>query len=233
MTTSFPPELKVGGLAPLSSCDWPGQLAATVFCQGCAWRCRYCHNAHLLPPDAPRLHSWPAVTAFLLQRRRLLDGVVFSGGEPTLQRGLPAAIGVVRDMGFRVGLHTAGPYPDRLSDILPLVDWIGFDAKAPFSAYEQVTGVPGSGDRARESLRQVIASGKPYEVRTTLHPLLLDVPGLESLAAELAELGVENYAVQRFRSTGCRDAVLNASDIPLSLPLPAGLHEQFKLFELR
>lgn len=171
--------------------------------------------------------------AFLLQRRRLLDGVVFSGGEPTLQRGLSAAISAVRDMGFRVGLHTAGPYPDRLAEVLHLVDWVGFDVKAPFAAYEQVTGVPGSGDRAKESLRQLIASGKPCEVRTTFHPLLLDAPGLNALVAELAELGVEHYAVQRFRSTGCRDAVLNASDIPLSPPLPLSLLAQFKVFELR
>ncbi len=82
--------LRVGGLSPHSSCDWPGQLVATVFAQGCPWACAYCHNPHLLPARGSDEIAWEEVLAFLRTRRGLLDGVVFTGGEPTLQEALPA-----------------------------------------------------------------------------------------------------------------------------------------------
>jgi pyruvate formate lyase activating enzyme len=145
-------ELRVGGLSRLSSCDWPGQLVATVFLQGCPWRCRYCHNPHLLPAPGDGEIAWREVLAFLEARRGLLDGVVFSGGEPTVQAALPAAMRTVRALGFGVGLHTGGPTPERLKAVLPLVDWVGFDVKAPFADYARITGVASSGEAARLSL---------------------------------------------------------------------------------
>ena len=190
----------------LSGCDWPGELVATVFCQGCPWRCRYCHNTHLLDADRPGEVTWRSVTAFLRTRIGLLDGVVFSGGEPTLQRGLAAAMRETRALGFRVGLHTAGPYPDRLSEVLPLLDWVGFDVKAPFDDYPRLTGVPGSGARARESLLRLLASGVAYEVRTTVSPDLLDAASLRTVAGALADLRVTHYALQACRAAGRTDA---------------------------
>ena len=142
-------DLRVGGLARWSSCDWPGQLVATVFLQGCPWRCRYCHNPHLLPVHGDGEIAWPQVLAFLETRRDLLDGVVFSGGEPLIQAALPEAMGAVRALGFGVGLHTSGAAPERLKAVLPLVDWVGFDVKAPFADYARITGVAGSGEAAR------------------------------------------------------------------------------------
>lgn len=187
---------------PLSGCDWPGELVATVFCQGCPWRCRYCHNTHLLDADRPGAVTWRSVTAFLRTRVGLLDGVVFSGGEPTLQHGLASAMRETRALGFRVGLHTAGPYPNRLNEVLALVDWVGFDVKAPFDDYPRLTGVPGSGERARESLLRLIASGVAHEVRTTVHPDLLDAATLCSLAGALADLRVTHYTLQACCATG-------------------------------
>ena len=196
--------LRIGGLTALSTTDWPGQLAAVVFCQGCPWRCAYCHNPHLLPPrQADREIAWPEVMAFLERRRGLLDAVVFSGGEPTLHPGLPAAMRAIKAMGYAVGLHTAGIYPRRLRAVLPLVDWIGMDIKAPFDDYERITGVAGSGMAARRSMELVMASGVAHEFRTTVHPSLLPPPQLLALAQELAGLGVRHYAVQEFRDRGC------------------------------
>ncbi|GEO81966.1 anaerobic ribonucleoside-triphosphate reductase activating protein [Pararhodospirillum oryzae] len=200
--------LRVGGLARLSTCDWPGQLVATVFCQGCPWRCAYCHNPHLWPAGTPALVSWDEVLAFLDTRRGLLDGVVFSGGEALWQPGLPEAMAAVRALGFRVGLHTGGAFPRRLAAVLPLLDWIGFDVKAPFAAYDALTRMPGSGARARESLRQVLAAGVPVDVRTTVHPALLDEAGLRALDADLAALGAPPIRHQPFRPAGCADPVL-------------------------
>ncbi len=204
-------ELRVGGLTRLSSCDWPGELVATLFCQGCPWACRYCHNPHLIPGGEPGAVPWADVTAFLRTRRGLLDGVVFSGGEPTVQGRLVDAVQAVRELGFRVGLHTAGPSPDRLEALLPFLDWIGFDVKAPFGSYPRITGVPGSGSRARDSLERALASGVALEVRTTVHPALLDGAALSELADELLTLGIRRYALQPFRKLGCGDAALLAA----------------------
>ncbi|MNR89031.1 Pyruvate formate-lyase-activating enzyme [compost metagenome] len=203
-------ELTVGGLSPLSTCDWPGELVATVFCQGCPLSCRYCHNPDLIPPGLGAGPGFGEVLGFLDARRGLLDGVVFSGGEPTLQRALPEAIYAVRERGFRVGLHTAGPYPDRLARLLPQLDWIGFDVKAPFADYARITGVPGSGERARRSLIEVARSGVAFEVRTTVHPLLTGPDDLARLDADLAALGIAPSRRQAFRPVGCRDEELVA-----------------------
>lgn len=76
--------LKVGGLVPFTATDYPGQFAAVVFVQGCPWRCGYCHNPHLQPRSQPAEIEWDALLAFLARRVGLIDAVVFSGGEPSI-----------------------------------------------------------------------------------------------------------------------------------------------------
>jgi len=198
-----PRTLRVGGLAPFSAADYPGHLAAVVFCQGCAWRCGYCHNPHLLARRGASELSWHDVLAFLERRRGLLDAVVFSGGEPTLQPALPGAMCAARGLGFNIGLHTAGMAPRRLAAALPLTDWVGMDIKAPFAEYPRITGVRDSGSAALASARMILASGVAHEFRTTVHPVLLSSPTLQRLADELAGLGAREYALQQFRATGC------------------------------
>lgn len=200
--------LRVGGFTPLSTTDWPGMLSAVVFCQGCPWRCRYCHNPGLISSQGEDEMRWEAVLKFLQRRRGLLDGVVFSGGEPTLQAALADAMREVRALGFRVGLHTAGIYPHRLQETLPLLDWIGFDLKAPFADYARITGVPGSGERARASLDLVLDSGIAHQLRTTVHPALLADEDVLTIANELAKRDVSAYVLQEFRSQGCTDGGL-------------------------
>jgi pyruvate formate lyase activating enzyme len=197
--------LRVGGLTPLSTTDWPGMLAAVVFCQGCPWRCGYCHNPDLIPPRGEHEIPWEDVIAFLRRRQGLLDGVVFSGGEPTLQRDLVEAMREVRAFGFKIGLHSGGAYPDKLAAVLPLVDWVGLDIKAPFDAYARITAAAGSGERACESLELMLASGVEHEIRTTIHPALLADAEVEEIARELSTRGVKRYVIQQFRNQGCRD----------------------------
>lgn len=201
--------LQVGGLTPLTTTDFPGLLAAVVFCQGCPWQCGYCHNPHLIPRGGEATQGWEEVMAFLKKRQGLLDAVVFSGGEPTLQAGLVPSCRAARELGFKIGLHTAGPYPARLAEVLPELDWVGMDIKAPFADYDRITGVPGSGERARESLMHLLDSGVEHEIRTTVHPALLDARQVAMLARELAALGVRRYILQEFRAQGCADSGLN------------------------
>ena len=210
--------LRVGGLTPLSTSDWPGKLAAVVFCQGCPWRCGYCHNPDLIPARGESEIPWDEVLAFLHRRQGLLDGVVFSGGEPTAQADLLEAMREVRALGFKIGLHTGGAYPKHLAALLPLVDWVGFDVKAPFADYPRVTGAAGSGERALISVQQVLASGVDHELRTTVHPALLTDTELVSLGRDLAARGAKHYVIQGFRSQGCGNEALcqnTARDRPL------------------
>lgn len=200
--------LRIGGITPMTTIDYPGELAAVVFCQGCPWRCRYCHNLHLLDAGAEPQVAWADMVRFLRRRRGLLDAVVFSGGEPTLQRDLADAIGTVREMGFKVGLHTAGCYPDRLRRILPLLDWVGLDIKAMPAGYPAITGVPGSGERAFESLDLILAAGVAYEVRITAHSALLDPGHTDRLVARVRELGADNVMLQRCDDRHVLDATL-------------------------
>lgn len=200
--------LLVGGVTPFSATDYPGKLAAVVFVQGCPWRCRYCHNPHLQPRAAREPVPWRQFADFLHRRVGLIDAVVFSGGEPTLDPALPAAMAEVRRQGFLVGLHSGGIYPARFAAALKQADWVGLDIKAGFDHYETVTGIAGSGVPARESLAMLLDSGVDYECRTTLHPALLPPPEIEALAGTLAATGVCNYALQCFRSTGVADSEL-------------------------
>ncbi len=193
--------LRIGGLTPLTTIDFPGRLAAVVFCQGCAWRCPYCHNPHLLPV-ASGGDDWPMLQRFLEARRGLLDGVVFSGGEPLFQSGLGDAMEGVKSMGFKVALHTAGTHPERLERLLPLLDWVGFDIKRPFETYPQLTKVAGSGLKAQQSLTLLLQSGIGHEVRTTVDPGLSSRDDLLGLARKLAALGVTRYVLQPCRPVG-------------------------------
>lgn len=194
-------QLRVGGLTPLTSVDFPGELAAVVYCRGCPWRCAYCHNGHLLGhADESETMPWSDVMTFLRARCGLLDAVVFSGGEPTAQAALPAAVAEVRALGFKVGLHTGGPYPQRLQSLLPALDWVGLDIKALPEDYPKVTGVPGSGERAWQSLYLLLGSGTQLEVRTTPMPGLDDEAYLARLMRRLAETGVTHYALQQCES---------------------------------
>lgn len=147
--------LAIAGLVPLSTVDWPGKLAAVVFLQGCPLACPYCQNEAILDPKAPGAVPWSQVEALLARRAGLLDGVVLTGGEALRQAGVVDAARRVREMGFGVGLHTAGAYPRALAKILPHTDWVGIDVKAMPDDYAAATGF-GAGAKAWQSLDAVL-----------------------------------------------------------------------------
>ena len=192
--------LLVGGVETFSAVDFPGKLAAVVFLQGCVWRCPFCYNTDLQPIGKPTDFLWEKFIEFLKRRRGRLDAVVFSGGEPLVHNDLAAAMKEVRELGFEIGLHTGGYRPQKLAEVLPLVDWVGFDIKAPFEAkrYSQVTQT----DHLQEvlqSLDMLLASGKDFECRTTCDPRLLTSADLRTMAEELSARGVKKYFLQKYR----------------------------------
>ncbi|WP_226924732.1 anaerobic ribonucleoside-triphosphate reductase activating protein [Georgenia satyanarayanai] len=203
-------DLQVAGMAPLSTVDWPGRLAATVFCQGCPWDCSYCHNPTLIPPRTPGTLPWQDVLAFLRRRRRLLDAVVLSGGEATRQAALLPAAREVRALGFAVGLHTAGPYPRRLEAVLGDVDWVGLDLKALPEDYDDVVRRPGAGHLAWECLDLLVASGVDHEVRTTVAPGSPAVRHAVEIARRARDAGARAFALQVVRTEGTREEFTHA-----------------------
>lgn len=209
-----PRHLKVGGVTPFTATDYPGHLSTVIFVQGCPWRCGYCHNPHLQERTPHSPIPWADALALLQRRRGLVDAVVFSGGEPTMDPGLADAIGQARALGFKIGLHSGGTHPERLKSVLPLVDWVGFDVKALFANYARVTKVANSGEPALKGLQAILDSGVDYECRTTLHPALLPENEVLQLARSLAELDIKRYALQVFREQGCTSELLNASMEP-------------------
>ena len=192
--------LLVGGVETFSAVDFPGKLAAVVFLQGCPWRCPFCYNTTLQKIGEPTDFVWEKFVDLLKRRQKTLDAVVFSGGEPLVQDELKEAMEEVKALGFTIGLHTGGYRPEKLAEILPLVDWIGFDIKAPFEEgrYQEVTKTKHL-NQALESLAMILASGKDYECRTTCDPRLLNVEDLRVMAQALVEKGVKKYFLQKYR----------------------------------
>ncbi|KAA5841245.1 anaerobic ribonucleoside-triphosphate reductase activating protein [Pseudomonas chlororaphis] len=226
--------MRVGGMVPLTTLDYPGLLACVLFCQGCAWRCRYCHNPQLIPPRGSEELDWCRVLSFLQRRQDLLDAVVFSGGEPTLQDGLPAAMDEVRAMGFRIGLHSAGIKPAAFARAVAGADWVGFDIKALAEDGPMITGVPGSGKANWRSLELLLASGVDYECRTTVHWHLLQPARLLLLGQRLQALGVKRFAVQMVRTARMLDPQLPSTPQQVLVPdLWQHLREMFPVFVLR
>jgi pyruvate formate lyase activating enzyme len=223
--------IRVGGFQPFTTLDYPGQMAAVVFLQGCPLRCVYCHNPDLLPVHADTEIDGREIAARLKERRGLLQAVVFSGGEPLVQSGLAAAMDHVRSLGFKVGLHTSGISPDRFQRLRDRVDWVGFDIKAPFSGYGGVTGVNQAGRRAEASFAMLAAWGIPYEVRVTIWPSLIDCDAVRQIATEVHRLGCKDFALQECRDPATGEAMGGAAF--LDEDLQADLAQRFPGFSVR
>ncbi|MBK1714592.1 anaerobic ribonucleoside-triphosphate reductase activating protein [Rubrivivax gelatinosus] len=213
-----PEALVVGGFQPLSTTDWPDRLAAVVFVQGCPWRCRYCHNPALQSREGSG-PGWDEVLATLTRRRGLLDGVVFSGGEPTLDPALPDAVATARSLGFAVGLHTAGIYPKKLQALLPALDWVGLDLKTDIAGHDALTGRPGSAAPVHEALAALVASGVDHEIRSTYHPALQSDEALAKMAQTLKRAGARRWVLQQWHPR----AGAPLFDTPWHWPEPAVL----------
>ena len=194
--------IAIGGLVSFTTIDYPGKLAAVLFLQGCPLRCPYCHNPMLQTTEREGAVSWEEAFGHLQKRKGLLDGVVFSGGEPLLQTHLKKAMEEVKALGYEIALHTSGVFPERLKDVLPLVSWVGLDIKAPREKYVTASGTTEAfqmGKRAFEALDLVLAQGVSFEVRTTTDPRVVTKADILKLAYFLKAKGVRSYAIQEYR----------------------------------
>jgi len=192
-------QIQIGGLVSFTTIDFPGKLAAVLFLCGCPFKCAYCSNPHLIPVmegeyDPDKVFEW------IQNRVGKLEGIVFSGGEALMQAD--ATIDYmrrVRDLGFAIGLHTNGFYPDLLKKVSDIVDWVGLDFKATRNRYEDLTGVGAIAyDRMIESLNYWVSTGRGLEVRTTCDPQFVTKEDLLEIAQIASDAGVKNFAVQKY-----------------------------------
>ncbi len=187
----------IAGLQKMSMMDYPGHPCAVVFTPYCNMACSYCHNYHILGKEAPLL-SEASVWDFLEKRRGLLDAVVVSGGEPTLQQQLRPFIERLKELGFLVKLDTNGTKPTVLAELLSagLLDYVAMDIKAGPSKYDTVTCSRVDLAAVRRSIFLIRSSGIDYEFRTTFAPELDKADIVE--AAELIQ-GAKQYYIQQYR----------------------------------
>lgn len=160
-------------------CDWEDHATAVLFAAGCNMRCPTCHNGALIDPECkiPPVDR-DEVLAFLGKRRKWLDGVVVTGGEPTTVPGLDLVIEDIRAMGFPVCLHTNGHRPEVVHELLErdLVELFAVDVKGPWEMYPELTGHRFTEDESRESMLEIFrmaeANPERFFLRTTLVPRL-------------------------------------------------------------
>jgi pyruvate formate lyase activating enzyme len=201
--------MRIGGLIKNSLVDYPGKIAAVVFAQGCNFRCPFCHNADLVVPS---LYKEPIpekeILGFLASRVSRLQGVVVTGGEPTVQPGLPDFLRSVKELGYAVKLDTNGSRPDILAAVVSAgwVDYVAMDIKTSPARYSQACGVAINMDDILRSMAFLQGSAIEYEFRTTVvRPFVT-----ESDVAEIAGLipNAPRYILQEFVP---RDRLLDPS----------------------
>lgn len=203
-----PPPIR--GFIANSLLDWEGRICAVLFLGGCNFRCAYCHSPHLVgAAGSPEAIPIQNVMASLLRNREWVDGVVISGGEPTLAVGLRELLELFRDAGMPVKLDTNGSRPAVLEEVLAggLAEHVAMDVKAPFDGrYAGVVGKEVDLDAVRASASLLMRSGTSYEFRTTVCPAQLGGGDVEDLAQDIE--GAQMLFLQKFRPVNCLDPAM-------------------------
>lgn len=192
----------IGGLQKTSLLDFPEKIAAIVFTMGCNFRCGYCHNPELINGEA----KIEEVFEFLKTRQGKLDGVVITGGEPCLQKDLPEFIKQVKELGFAVKLDTNGSFPEMLEKVLPDLDYVAMDIKAPLEKYSRIVNVDVDTSKILKSIEVLKNGGVDYEFRTTVVKSQLSFEDFEKIGQLIQ--GAPRYYLQRFEASKILDKSL-------------------------
>lgn len=209
----------IGGLQKFTALDYPEKIAATVFTVGCNFRCPYCHNAEIVVVGGPQtgIIEEAEVLKFLRMRVGELDGVCVTGGEPTLHGDLGIFIEKIKRLGFKVKLDTNGSNLEMVCRLVQekLVDYFAIDIKTAFSKYGLVGAPANAHERTLESIKLIIESGIPLELRTTVVPGVVEKGDFPAIIAALEEKGgilsrLYRYSVQAFRPQKCLDKSFEA-----------------------
>ncbi|MFH1219432.1 MAG: anaerobic ribonucleoside-triphosphate reductase activating protein [Candidatus Eisenbacteria bacterium] len=233
--------LEIKGFVEASFCDWDGRVSSVVFLPGCNLRCPFCQNGDLiLQPESMTSIDFASLRAYLSRNREWIDGVVVTGGEPTIWDDLPQLLLWIKDLGFPLKLDTNGTRPDLLKLLVDrgLVDYIAMDLKAPLDArYAVATGVHvdlGAITRSIEIVRS--CPGDAYEFRTTLVPGLVGEQEVVEIARSIE--GAARYVLQQFvpgnsLDKSLRRAIPYTDDFAFHLIGKARTHVRFCFFRGR
>lgn len=192
----------IGSVEKANEHDYPGKRALVIYVRGCNLRCSYCGYASLLGScNSEPSHNWAYARRYIAKRLDRIDGIVFSGGEPTLQEDLKDCLEEVREMGLSIKLDTNGTQPEVLRELIidNLVDYIAMDVKAPLPNYPSLVGRQIDVELIRTSVWVVKQSGLAHEFKTTVVPGLHTTRELKAIS-ELIH-GAERYVVQDFISS--------------------------------
>ncbi|MDP8266176.1 MAG: anaerobic ribonucleoside-triphosphate reductase activating protein [Candidatus Aceula meridiana] len=191
--------LRIGGLQKFSLIDYPGKVAAVVFTQGCDFRCPFCQNVNLvLSEKFSDAIGEEAVLDFLKTRQGQLQGVVVTGGEPTIQKDLGVFLSKIKELGFLVKLDTNGNNPDAVKEFVDkkLIDYIAMDVKAPLKKYDESAGIAVDKKNILKSINLIMTSGLDYHFRTTVCKAFLSSEDIKNLLEIIK--GAKRYDLQKF-----------------------------------
>ncbi len=197
--------MKIAGLQKLSLVDFPEHLSSIVFLQGCNFFCGYCHNPDLVTFDTDFGLTEENILKDIKKNRKVIDGVVVSGGEPTIYATLPEFLKKIKEMELKVKLDTNGTNPDQLDFLFRswILDYIAIDIKTSFDKYHFVTNQKDVEEKVSASIRLAMLSNFPYEFRTTCVPGLVDEEVFETIGKRIK--GAKKYCLQQFRPMNTLD----------------------------
>jgi pyruvate formate lyase activating enzyme len=211
--------IPIGGLLPVSFLDWDGRVVSVIFTQGCNFHCPYCHNRELVLGEVDLLsQEW--VIEEIKCRKDFLDGIVISGGEPTVHEGLPCFIRELKKAtGLPVKLDTNGSNPDMLKTLIheKLISCVAMDMKGPWDKYQHITRSNVSVELVKASLNVLRRSNLEYVLRTTYVPHLMSLEDLKEVQKQLSH--DRSWRIQLFssRKTLDEEYLYHAEPSPLDV----------------
>ena len=199
-------QLIIKGLQKTSLIDFPGNICSVIFVAGCNFRCPYCQNPELVlnSPDLKEI-SDEEIFNTLESRKKFIDGVCISGGEPTIYKSLPEFCGRIKKKGFLVKIDTNGSNPEMLRRLIDnkLVDFIAMDIKGPINSYDELTESEPDKDSIKTSIRLIMGSGLEYDFRMTVVPGLISEDDMK-LVGQLVR-GAKRLSLQQFNNKSTLD----------------------------
>jgi pyruvate formate lyase activating enzyme len=202
--------VNICGYLKTSLIEWPGKISSVVFVPGCNFRCPFCHNKDLVLylGKLPSI-SQEEIFSDLKGRKKWIDGIAVTGGEPTLQSNLPGFLEEIKDLGFLTMVETNGTLPGVLDNLINkgLVDRVAMDVKGPLDGrYERISNVKCEMSNIESSIKLIVTSGVEYELRTTVVPTLLIKKDLVDLAKQfvaIIQTPSLSWFLQQFQPKNC------------------------------
>ncbi|QZY54777.1 anaerobic ribonucleoside-triphosphate reductase activating protein [Crassaminicella profunda] len=227
--------MNIIGQEKASFIDYPDKISIVYFCSNCNMLCKYCHNYHLVKGQGETIDH-DEIFAFLKKRKKFVDAVCISGGEPTLHRGLYDFAKRVKDTGYLVKLDTNGSNPEVVKRLIheKIVDYVAMDIKAPFHKYETVIGTNIDIKAIKNTIDLLRNSHIDYEFRTTVCKELLTKEDILEIANYLK--GSKRYSIQNFRdgeTVLVGENKLHPYDIETLEEIEKELEGYFEVFKIR